>query len=56
MSPLSGTEVHALNETLDGEYRAWVIYDPVTGDFGEVRSFDNIREAEACHMDGRRQS
>lgn len=51
VTPLTEEEIHALNEALDDEYRAWATYDQVIGDFGEVRPFDNIREAEARHIE-----
>jgi hypothetical protein len=47
MSNLNETEIHALHEALDDEYRAWATYDQVIADFGEVLPFRNIREAEA---------
>ena len=50
MSELSQKEIDALLEALDDEYRAWATYDQVIKDFGEVRPFINIREAEARHM------
>lgn len=51
MNSLSETEVHALYEALDDEYRAWATYDQVIADFGEVPPFSNIREAEARHIE-----
>jgi hypothetical protein len=51
MNPLTEAEIHALNEALDDEYLAWATYDQVIGDFGEVRPFSNIREAEARHIE-----
>lgn len=50
MKQLNKTELAALHEALDDEYRAWATYDQVIRDFGEVRPFINIREAEARHM------
>jgi len=50
MNSLTETEIHALNEALDDEYRAWATYDQVIADFGEVSPFSNIREAEARHI------
>jgi len=47
---LDESEIRALHEALDDEYRAWATYDQVIADFGEVRPFINIREAEARHM------
>jgi hypothetical protein len=51
MNPLTETEIRALNEALDDEYRAWATYDQVIGDFGEVTPFNNIRAAEARHIE-----
>mgnify|MGYP000867928088 CR=1 FL=1 len=51
MIPLSETETRALNEALDGEYRAWATYDQVLADFGEVPPFSKISEAEARHIE-----
>ncbi|MCL4772370.1 MAG: hypothetical protein KJZ98_00305 [Burkholderiaceae bacterium] len=48
--PLSRIEVHALEEALGDEYQAWSTYDQVIADFGEVRPFVNIRDAEARHI------
>jgi hypothetical protein len=46
---LADTEVQALNDTLDDEYKARETYTQVIRDFGEVRPFINIVEAEARH-------
>lgn len=51
MDTLNQAEAHALHEALDDEYFAWATYDQVTRDFGEVRPFSNIREAEARHIE-----
>ena len=51
MSTLTNTEIQVLNEALDDEYHAWATYDQVIADFGEVRPFSNIRDAEASHLD-----
>ena len=51
MNSLTEIEIHALNEALDDEYLAWATYDQVIADFGEVRPFTNIREAEARHIE-----
>jgi hypothetical protein len=48
---LAPAEVRALEEALDDEYRAWSTYDQVIADFGEIRPFSNIREAEARHIE-----
>jgi hypothetical protein len=50
MSVLSDSEIRVLLEALDDEYRAWATYDQVLADFGEVRPFSNVREAEARHI------
>jgi hypothetical protein len=47
MAALTDSEVAALHETLEDEYRAWSTYDQVIADFGEVPPFVNIRDAEA---------
>ena len=47
MTKLNKTELDALYEALDDEYRSWATYDQVISDFGEVRPFVNIRDAEA---------
>lgn len=51
MTILMEQEIEALHEALDDEYRAWTTYDQVIADFGEVRPFSNIREAEGRHID-----
>jgi hypothetical protein len=51
MAELDRGEVDALNEALDDEYQAWATYDQVIRDFGEVRPFINIRDAEARHIE-----
>ncbi|MFA9462504.1 ferritin-like domain-containing protein [Thiohalorhabdus methylotrophus] len=51
MSDLTAPEIHALHEALDDEYRAWATYDQVLDDFGPVRPFSKIREAEARHIE-----
>lgn len=47
---LTPLEIAALNEALDDEFRAWATYDQVVRDFGDVRPFINIRDAEARHI------
>jgi len=54
MSPLRQDEIDALYEALDDEYHSWATYDQVIVDFGIVRPFINIREAEARHIDALR--
>ncbi len=51
MSMLTETEVRALNEALDDEYRALATYDQVIADFGEVPPFSNIIQAEGRHIE-----
>jgi len=51
MNTLTEAEIHALNEALEDEYLAWTTYDQLIADFGEVRPFSNIREAEARHIE-----
>ena len=50
METLREGEVRALLEALDDEYQAWTTYGHVIADFGEVRPFTNIHEAEARHI------
>lgn len=50
MAELSKIELDALYEALDDEYRSWATYDQVISDFGKVRPFINIRDAEARHI------
>ncbi len=47
---LSDAEVSALHEALDDEYKAVATYDRVLADFGAVRPFTNIVEAERRHV------
>lgn len=51
MPELNQTEIRALEEALDDEYRAWATYNQVIHDFGEVRPFTNILGAEERHID-----
>ena len=51
MNPLDELEMQALHEALDDEYRSWATYDQVMTDFGAVRPFSNIREAESRHIE-----
>lgn len=51
MENLNPAERRALEEALDDEYQAWATYDRVIADFGPVRPFMNIREAEARHIE-----
>ncbi|WP_291009922.1 hypothetical protein [Hydrogenophaga sp.] len=54
MNPLTDIEIQVLHEALDDEYQAWATYDQVIADFGEVRPFIRIREAEARHIEALR--
>lgn len=49
MDTLTAVEIRALHEALDDEHRAWATYDQVIADFGPVRPFIHIRDAEARH-------
>lgn len=51
MESLTDAEVLALNEALDDEYHSWTTYDQVVVDFGDIRPFINIRDAEARHIE-----
>ena len=51
MNSLSKIEIDALYEALDDEFKAWATYDQVIDDFGPIRPFINIRDAEARHID-----
>ncbi len=51
---LSDAEVAALCEALDDELTAIAIYDQVIADFGAIRPFVNIVEAERRHADALR--
>lgn len=51
MDELQEQEKAALLEALDDEYHAWATYDQVVKDFGVVPPFDQIREAEARHIE-----
>lgn len=46
---LDDVEIHALSATLDDEYKARETYAQVIRDFGKVRPFINIVEAEERH-------
>lgn len=51
MKKLDEKEINALYEALDDEYKAWSTYTQVLADFGEVRPFSNIRDAEGRHIE-----
>lgn len=50
MSALNEEEIQVLIEALDDEYLAYATYDQVIKDFGPIRPFINIREAEGRHI------
>jgi hypothetical protein len=50
ISALDDTERQALEDALDDEYKSHATYDQVIRDFGSVRPFINIVEAEAKHI------
>lgn len=50
MTTLNEKEIRALHDALDDEYKAWSTYDQVLADFGDVRPFSNIRDAEGRHI------
>jgi hypothetical protein len=47
---LTDAEVQILHKALGDEYQAWATYDQVLADFGPIRPFVNIRDAEARHI------
>lgn len=51
MTELSDAEIEVLHEALDDEYKAYASYGQVIEDFGPLRPFTNIRDAEARHID-----
>lgn len=51
MNELTDIELRVLIEALDDEYRSLATYNLVIADFGEVRSFINIRSAKARHIE-----
>ncbi|MGZ0018326.1 ferritin-like domain-containing protein [Nitrosomonas sp. wSCUT-2] len=51
MNQLTQTDIRVLHEALDDEYRSWVTYDEVIADFGNIKPFSNIRDAEARHIE-----
>jgi hypothetical protein len=51
MESLGPQESAALLEALDDEYRAWATYNQVIVDFGPMRPFVNIRDAEGRHIE-----
>jgi hypothetical protein len=51
MNGLDPTETQGLLDALDDEYKAWSTYGQVIRDFGEIRPFVNIIQAEQRHID-----
>lgn len=51
MDSLTEEEISVLMTALDDEYHSWASYDQVIADFGEVRPFSNICDAEARHIE-----
>jgi len=51
MNTLSDKEISALHDALDDEYKALAAYNQVIDDFGSIRPFINIRDAESRHID-----
>ena len=51
---LTEPEVNALLEALDDEYKAVATYERVISDFGPIRPFVNIIEAERRHIEALR--
>lgn len=50
MNTLTEDDIKVLAEALNDEYKAYATYDQVINDFGNVRPFSNIREAEGRHI------
>ncbi|MAS36515.1 MAG: hypothetical protein CL610_21100 [Anaerolineaceae bacterium] len=48
--PLPETVVAAMTDGINDERMALVVYDAIIEQFGEIRPFVNIREAEARHL------
>ena len=48
---LDQQEIEGLLLALNDEYYAWAVYDQVIKDFGQIRPFVNIIQAEAKHID-----
>lgn len=48
-SSLNSTEIEALNLALEDEYKAQKTYEAIMEEFGEVRPFTNIYQAEITH-------
>lgn len=50
MTTLMPKEIEALHEALDDEYKSFATYEQVIADFGDVRPFINICDAEGRHI------
>lgn len=50
MTPLSTSEVQAMSDALDDEYKSYATYAQVIADFGPERPFINIVNAEERHF------
>ncbi len=50
MYALTPIETQGLLDALDDEYKSWATYHQVIDDFGPIRPFINIVEAEKRHM------
>ena len=50
-STLSATTAAALNSAIDDEYKARAFYDAVIDEFGPIRPFVPIRDAETRHIE-----
>jgi len=51
MTNLNAAEVQGLLDALDDEYKSWSTYSWVLRDFGDIRPFSNIVQAEQRHVD-----
>jgi hypothetical protein len=51
MTILNPTEIQGLNDAVDDEFRSRDTYLQVVRDFGEVRPFSNVVEAEQRHIE-----
>lgn len=51
MNSLTADDISVLRTALEDEYHSWATYDQVITDFGEARPFNNIRDAEARHIE-----
>jgi len=51
VTSLNAAEVQGLLDALDDEYKSWSTYSRVLRDFGDIRPFSNIIQAEQRHVD-----